>query len=190
MRFLPDLRKLFSGLDKFKRAGEDIAGSVAHAKNYEQAGCLIIHNNRARLTKAILSQDLKYVVPKGYNLKFRNEHSLILEPGNQLFYLINVKNPQTFHPDYEPTDDQVEVEVVDEVLKDGKLIKSYDYENQTIKGGEILSKVAYDVGQTAILRFMETPARREILLIGIMSWLFGIIIGGVLGLILFAVSIR
>lgn len=174
---LNPLRLLKNGIGGMMETIQQAKGSVDQAKTEVSDKCLLIHENYALMVDAINDKDFAYVQPKGFNLKFFNEHSVILKPDNVRLYLCSIDNPETFHPDYEPTIDNVDVEVIKTVFENGKEIKTYEIEKQDIKGGRILTKVAYDIFQTSILRFMEGPNRRETIFLIIICLLVGLIIG-------------
>lgn len=161
--------------------------AIKEVKDTNVAQCLLIYKNVGLITDCTLSKDMMWVIPRGFNLKFRLDRYIILRPHNNMFFLINVDNPQTWHPDTPPSYDIIEEEIIDKVIEEGKEVEVYKYEEHELKGGHILSKVAYDVGLTSILRFMESKSRKELLMLALMCVFLGIVLGilmGSLGVIL------
>ena len=147
------------------KSSKEVLKGFKQQRYYNKATCVLVNQNRARIVDGIISNDLKYVIPKGYHLRFLIEHALTMEDGGGLLFFLNVKNPQSFHPDYEPKTETVEYEVIKETFENGELVKTYDVSSMELKGAEILNKVGFDLMNTSILKFLEEPSQKQIIMI-------------------------
>ena len=125
-------------------------------------------------------------MPKGYNLRFEINHKIYFENSQTPLFLCDAENPETLHPEYPPSDDMVDVKVIEKIMKDGKMIKTYNWKKQKIKGGKILTRVSYNLANQILLKFMETPSKMHLILLAVVVWLFGILKGGLAGMIISA----
>lgn len=177
-KFLYNLRsRLFGIPGDFLHATGEFKKGYEEIQDYKKAKALLIYDGRARVVDAVISDDLAWVVPKGFNLRFKNSHSLILEPENVPYFLCYIENPQTIDLLKRPTLDEVDRDHIDMIEEKGKTIKVYDIEKFKIVGGRVLSEISYQIGVTGLLKYIEPPSKKEILYIAVISGLFCFILG-------------
>jgi len=175
---------MFKKIGKIAKIPKEFLNSLKELKSgYKEtakpkkAKALMVYDGKAQFIDANLSKDLGWVTPKNYNLRFRNQHSLILEPENYPLYIINIENPETLDLEKPPEIDTVDREKITEYDDKGKVTKIYDMEEFDIKGGRIMAEMSYLVGSTGLLKYIEPPSKREMLYIAIVSGLFSFILG-------------
>jgi len=160
---------------------------VDEIKNYKDAKAMLIYGGRARVTDARMTNNTNWVDLPKYNLRFKNKHSVILEPDNIPFFFCHHKNPATLYFENPPVMDVCDRDIIEiHENQDGKQIKVYDIEEYELKGGEILTEVGYDLGTTSLLKYIQPPSKREILYIALISGLFFFIMGILFALIFIA----
>lgn len=171
------LKSLLSVPRDFLGGIREVRGGMSEIKRFKDAKAMLFYDGRCRLVNADLSDDLGWIVPKSYNLRFRNAKSYILEPDNLPIFFCHIDNPQAIDWDKPPKMDECDkdVEYLEEVK--GKTIKVYDVDKFKLYGGRIISEISHLLGTTAILQLLEPPSKREILYMCGLTGLFCFILG-------------
>lgn len=161
----------------FFNSMSSVRSGVTEVTKYKSAKVLFVYDGKARIQDCDITPDLGWIIPKNFNLRFRNNRSLLLEPDNVPLYICSIDNPQTLDLDVPPTMDTCDRDVMNIEEVKGKPVKTYDIEKFKLKGGRILSELSYLIGTSTIMKLIEPPSKREILYIAGLSGLFCFILG-------------
>jgi hypothetical protein len=163
-------------LKKFSIVGKESAESYQHIAKTKFVNCIYTTDYFIRIIKADLTKDNNWFIPKDINKRFRLGKTYIDGKGER-WVLVNNNNPKSLDLDKPLEDYKGTKRIYKQGLdKDGNSIQSIDLQAYVVKGGDIVSSVAYDVGNFPFMNIFKIATRNEIIYLLVIGSFIGFFI--------------
>lgn len=157
---------------------KDFFTGIRQVRDFRKARCYYFTDTALYPNlKCIVDRDGQALVPLGLDKKVYIEKSYIEKPKNKMVYVVFDKNVKTINFNKIPKLSKVKRAVETWKKDNDNAIKSINIVDYTITGAEELSSTAFKIATTSILKYMEEPSKRELLLIGGICLVVGILGG-------------
>jgi hypothetical protein len=175
------------------KTGESVKDTFEGVKDIKkelEAEGILINGSMVEKVRIGIDKNLQWIEIKGkYRIRKRLTHKLWLIPEGRPYFILHVKNPETWNPNkkitvfngsidvttYKKGEDDEEIEILDTRPMDN------------IVGGDVLSSTAYYLLRDVVFKMFEPQSKRELVIILIIGMFGGMVIG--MGLMLILVSL-
>lgn len=159
---------------KLGTATKEVGESYQYQSKTKFLNLIYTTDYAIRIIKADFAKDHNWFIPKDINKRFRLKKTYTDQKG-ETWAIVNNNNPASIDLDkplidYKGTKRKLKIAID----KEGNEIQTIDLEDFTMKGGDILSDVAYDIGNFPFMNLFKIASRNELLYTLAIGLLIGI----------------
>lgn len=162
------------------KGGIETKKAVDTMRSAEKILMLFFMGDHYMTVEGRMTKDLQYISPKNINRLFKVEKIYKNFDTAETMVVVYNDFPETIDIDKPPTIDEFERLIVDkEKIKNKDVETTVNMEKFYIKGGKVLTAMAYNIYKHNLLQFLDSPVKSELIYLMIIVF----VIAGFLGFI-------